>query len=69
MTKRGRKSSKWHEARRCENMVLYLEKQMQSGRFVADEKVALDWLISQKVHLARLERQLAREGSIAKINV
>ena len=61
MAKRGRKSSKWHEARRTENMVLYLEKQLQTGRYIADEKVALDWLISQKVHLAKLERQLARE--------
>ena len=69
MAKREKKSKKWHEARRCENMVLYLEKQMQSGRYIGDQDTAITWICAQKVHLARLERQLAREVSIAKINV
>ena len=69
MTKRGKKSSKWHEARRVESLVAHLEKQMQSGRYIGDQDTAITWICAQKVHLARLERQLAREVSIAKINV
>lgn len=63
MKKRGKtKSDKWHEARRCENLVMYLERQMQTGRYVADEQVALDWLVAQKLHLARLEREVQQEA-------
>jgi hypothetical protein len=62
MNKSKRKSELFHKTRRCENLILHLEKQLASGRYSGDQQTAINWLCERKMALAILEHQLKLEA-------
>lgn len=58
---RGEKSPKWHELKRREHLVTYLEMQLNSGRYAADQDKAVSYISKEKRALALLENQLQQE--------
>ena len=63
----GKQSPLWHELKRREHMVAYLEMQLSSGRYAGDMQEAIDFITSEKTSLVDLESKLKLEALIAKI--
>ena len=58
---RGKKSPLWHELKRREHMVTYLQNRLDSGNYRADAQKAIDFIATEKLALAVLESQLQQE--------
>ena len=63
MAKRGSKSAKWHELKRCERLRDHLQRCLDTGRYAGDHVRASRFITEYTNKVERLELEVAQEAT------